>query len=158
MNNFNDTNINIEPESGAIGPVSMGKFKEYGKKAYTPLLNVVYKYQDQFTPYIEALSKGLQGGVEKLNQESSTEEEKYVARFFQEAVKGLEDASSKLKGKDINEFKNYLSSFADRHPSAVFGSSYIVGLFFGRLARHVMSRHEAEDTNTETFSTDQSIH
>lgn len=166
MINYNEPNINEQSSEGANGPVSVGKMKEYGKKAYAPLLNVVHKYQDEFTPYLDALSKGLQGGVDSLNNENSTEAEKYVSQFFQEASDGLGQACTKLKSKDINELSTYLSDLGERRPSIMFSTSYIAGIFFGRLARHVISKQRnkttesATETETENFSPalDQSIH
>jgi len=161
MINYNESNINEESSQGANGPVSVGKLKEYGKKAYAPLLNVVHKYQDEFTPYLDALSKGLQGGVDTLNKENSTEAERYVSQFFREAADGLGEACNKLKAKDINELSTYLSDLGEKRPSIMFSTSYIAGIFFGRLARHVISRQRNrtqsnEDIFNENISTDTS--
>lgn len=141
-----------ETQSGANGPVSVAKLKEYGKKAYTPLINVVSKYQDEFTPYLNALTKGLQGGVDCLEKESATEAERYVARFFKEAADGLRMAEEKLQSKDVNALSNYLSDFATRKPSVMFGSSYVVGLFFGRLSRHIINSRKSSMSSDNEFS------
>ena len=130
-------NTNNEESGGASSPVSVTKLKEYGMKAYVPLLNVVTKYQDEFTPYIDALTKGFQGGVDCLQQENASEPERYVAQFFKEAADGLRTASDKLANKDIGAFTSFLSEQADKRPSVMFSTSYIAGLFFGRLGRHV---------------------
>lgn len=150
-----DSNSNenqTETQTGANGPVSVAKLKEYGKKAYAPLINVVSKYQDEFAPYLNALTKGLQGGVDTLENESATEQEKYVARFFKEAADGLRMASEKLESKDVNALTNYLSDFATRKPSVMFGSSYVVGLFFGRLSRHIINSRKSATTSEQDIS------
>lgn len=140
MINNNETSLNEETSQGAFGPVAIDKLKEYGKKSYTPLLNVVFKYQDEFTPYLEALAKGLKGGVDSLNAENSSEAEKYVGQMLSEAAEGINQASLKLKAKNVNELTGYLTDLADRRPSLMFSTSYIAGMFFGRLARHVVSK------------------
>lgn len=162
MNNFEDNNELNESSGGGKNPISVSRLKEYGKKAYAPLINVVYKYQDEFTPYLNALAKGLQGGVDALNKEESSEAEKYVSQFFQEASNGLNEACQKLESKDAKAFSDYLSDIADKKPSIMFSTSYIAGLFFGRLGRHIASN---KDSNTDTSlmsneppAFDQSIH
>lgn len=136
----NETTLNEESSKGAIGPVSVEKLKEYGMKSYAPLLNVVFKYQDEFTPYLEALAKGLKGGVDSLNQENSSEAERYVGQMLSEAAEGINQASLKLKAKNVSELTGYLTELADRRPSLMFSTSYIAGMFFGRLARHVVTK------------------
>lgn len=152
MINYNESNINEESSTGANGPVSAAKLKEYGKKAYVPLLNVVYKYQDEFTPYLDALAKGLQGGMDSLNKENATEAEKYVSRFFKEVSEGLGEACNKLKSKDVHELGSYLAEIGEKKPSIMFSTSYIAGIFIGRLARHIISRQKANKSMTGDFS------
>lgn len=132
-----DEFYNDPSEAGAKSPISVTKLKEYGLKAYRPLIDVVYKYQDEFTPYLTALAKGLEGGKESLSREGSSEAEKYVAQFFQQAADGLNQACQKLESKDINALTSFLSEQADARPSVMFSTSYIAGIFFGRLGRHV---------------------
>jgi len=134
---MNDESINLESESGAKSPITVTKLKEYGLKAYKPLIEVVYKYQDEFTPYLSALAKGLEGGKESLSREGSSEAERYVAQFFQQAADGLNQACQKLESKDINALTSFLSEQAEARPSVMFSTSYIAGIFFGRLGRHV---------------------
>jgi hypothetical protein len=146
--------------AGTFRPITVTKLKEYGKKAYGPLLNVVFKYQDEFTPYLNALSKGLQGGAEALEQASASEPERYVARFFREASKGLKVACEKLEAKDINALTKFLTEQGEQRPSLMFSTSYVAGLFFGRLGRHIghIKTNETNKTMTnEPPSFDQPI-
>ena len=149
MNNLEDNKEFNESSGEGKNPISVSRLKEYGKKAYGPLINVVYKYQDEFTPYLNALAKGLQGGVETLNKEGSSDAEKYVSQFFQEASNGLNEACQKLESKDAKAFSDYLSDIAERKPSIMFSTSYIAGLFFGRLGRHI-ARNKSKNISTET--------
>lgn len=134
---MNDENLNTEMDTGAKSPISVTKLKEYGIKAYRPLIDVVYKYQDEFTPYLTALAKGLEGGKESLSREGSSEAEQYVAQFFQQAADGLNQACQKLESKDVNALTSFLSEQAEQRPSVMFSTSYIAGIFFGRLGRHI---------------------
>ena len=149
MNNFEENQSLSGTEEGTKGPISATKLKEYGKKAYGPLVNVVFKYQDEITPYLNALSKGLEAGGDALNEENSSEQEKYVSRFFREASNGLKEACEKLESKDISALTNYLSDLADKKPSIMFSTSYVAGLFFGRLGRH-MARSKGKSENVVT--------
>lgn len=155
MINTNESNPTEESQTGANGPVSVEKLKEYGKKAYQPLIDVVFKYQDEFTPYLNALAKGLQGGVESLSKENSSEAEKYVSQFFKEAADGLSAACTKLEAKDVNALRTFLTEQAERRPSLMFSTSYAAGIFFGRLARHVAKNRTL--TN-EPPTLEQSLH
>ncbi len=148
-----DTPINqgFDQEVGENRPVSITKLKEYGMKAYGPIIDVVYKYQDEFTPYFNALIKGLQGGVERLNGEGANEAEKYVSRFFQEASQSLEGISQKLSSKDINSIKEFLQEQGRARPSIMFSSSYVAGLLFGRLGRHIIGHKSASATQDEAI-------
>lgn len=134
---MNEEQMNSDIETGAKSPISITKLKEYGTKAYQPLINVVYKYQDEFTPYLTALAKGLEGGKESLSREGASEAEQYVAQFFQQAADGLNQACQKLESKDINALTTFLTEQAEQRPSVMFSTSYIAGLFFGRLGRHI---------------------
>lgn len=117
--------------------IPVGKLKEYGKKAYAPLVQVLHKYQGEITPYISALSKGLQGGVDALSTEASSEADRIVAGWFREASEGLSEARTKLESSDINEIVRFIEVQAKNRPSLMFTSSYLSGLFFGRIGRHI---------------------
>lgn len=136
-------NEGFDQETGENRPISVTKLKEYGMKAYGPIIDVVYKYQDEFTPYLNALVKGLQGGVERLSAEGASDAERYVSRFFQEASQSIEGIGQKLASKDVNSIKEFLQEQGRVRPSVMFSSSYIAGLLFGRLGRHIIGRKTA---------------
>lgn len=126
-----------EENVGSNSPITIDKLKEYGLKAYKPLVDVVYKYQDEFTPYLTALAKGFEGGRETLTREGASEAERYVGQFFQQAADGLNQACQKLESKDVNALATFLSEQAEQRPSVMFSTSYVAGIFFGRLGRHI---------------------
>jgi hypothetical protein len=122
---------------GDLGSLPIDKLKDYGKKAYGPLVNVVHRYQDEITPYLTALSRGLQGGVDALSEDSGSETDKYVSGWFREAAEGLNEAVTKLQSKDVNEVIQFIETQAQKRPSLMFTSSYLTGLFFGRISKHI---------------------
>ncbi len=115
-------NTNSEETGGATSPVSVTKLKEYGKKAYLPLLKVVSKYQDEFTPYLNAHTKGFQGGADRLQQENASGPERYVAQFFNETADGFKTACEKLEAKDMNALSSFISEQVDKRPSVMFST------------------------------------
>jgi hypothetical protein len=161
MSDTNQNTSSLGLSTGANGPISVDKLKEYRKKAYAPLLDVVMKYQNEFTPYLQALNKGLQGGYKSLSQESSSEAEKYVAHFFQEAADACQVACDKIVAKDLDALTEFLGQQAEKRPGVMFGTSYIAGVLFGRLGRHLASSQDnvpQEMINSEPPSFDESIH
>jgi hypothetical protein len=158
MDNINEKSNADNDSSGANGPISSTKLKEYGKKAYGPLVDVVYKYQDEFTPYLNALAKGLQGGAKSLREDSTNEVNNYVAQLFQEASDGLKVANEKLESKDINAIGAFISEQSEKRPGVMFSTSYIAGLFFGRLARHLTKKNTTQPFSNEPSSPDEMIH
>lgn len=136
-----DEFFNSGTQTGSTDKSSMAsqKLKEYGKGAYGPLMNVLHKYQDEFTPYLETLAKGLNGGAEALSTENSTDVEKYVSQFFRDSASGINEACTKLKASDFSQFSTYVSDLVDKKPSIMFSASYVAGIFFGRLGKHLIN-------------------
>jgi hypothetical protein len=114
-----------------------------------PLLAVVYKYQDDFIPYLTALAKGLESGASTLNREESSEAERYVSHALQDASDGLNQACEKLESRDMNALSTFLSSVAAKNPSIMFSTSYIAGVIFGRLGRHIAHQKMMTDEPPE---------
>lgn len=126
------------------------KIKEYGKQAYRPIVEVVHKYQDEITPFISALVKGLQGGVSALSQDNASTADKTVAGWFREAADGLEEARNKVESQDLNQLVSFVEDQARKRPSLMFSSSYITGLFFGRIGRHIGRKGFSQTTQPQT--------
>ncbi len=138
MIDHNDNIWSEESGPGSNGPASVEKLKEYGKKAYTPLLSVVHKYRDHFTPYLDALSHGLHASVERLEGEGATEADRFVSRFFRQAADGITEARQRLETKNLSDLTAYVAELANRRPGLMFSTSYVAGLFVGRLSRHII--------------------
>lgn len=170
---INNTGINQPPDSRSEGNIplneayeetlsvlSVNKLKKYGKKSLSPLIELAHKYQDDITPYFDAISKGLQGGVDSLSRPTDErggdvqvntkiiEAEKVVAGWFKEAVDGLNGARTKLSGSGPQEIMDYIETQASKHPGVMFSSSYLVGLFIGRIGRHIGYRKDQDPGST----------
>ena len=113
------------------------KLKSYGQKSLTPLIGLLQKYQSAVTPYFEAIGKGLDAGVKSLDQENSSHAEKYVGEWFREASQWFGQIKSKLNSKDTSELLLFIEDQVRKYPAMMFSSSYFVGLFLGRIGRHV---------------------
>jgi hypothetical protein len=155
---INNTEINQNSEFNQEGNIplneaqedtsSFGKLKSYGKKSLSPLVELVHKYQDEVSPYFEAILKGLQGGVNSLDEGSSNDAEKVVSGWFKEAFHGLNEAKSKLESSNAEEMIVYIEDKAQRHPGFMFSTSYLTGLFFGRVGRHI-GRKKAQEKKSD---------
>ncbi len=134
--NDTDMNNNIEenlPPNEA--KVSSSKLKDYGQKGLTPLVDLLHKYQGQMMPYFDALTTGLRGGADALQQAQG--EGVTVAGWFTEAERMLKDSRSKLESGNSQEILEFLEIQASKNPGFMFSASYVAGLFFGRVGRHV---------------------
>lgn len=135
--------------------LSLNTLKEYGTKAYAPLVEVVHKYQDDIIPYMSAITKGLQGGAQALSDESASAPEKMVAGWFKEASHGLKEASSKIETGNLNDIMSFIEEQAKKQPSLMFSASYVAGLFFGRIGKHIGHKEaekKSELPKNQTFS------
>lgn len=117
--------------------IPLDKLKGYGKKGLGPFINVLHKYQTEFTPYFSSLSKGLKGGADSLRDEKSSEAQKQVSQWFLNAADWFSQAQEKLESKDKNEIMNFFEEQSKQRPELMFSSSYIAGLFFGRFGRQI---------------------
>jgi hypothetical protein len=137
--------LNSNSETNPIGKT---KLKQYGKKSLAPLVDLLHKYKDQVDPYVDAINKGLQGASNSL-AESTSDSEKAVYGWFNDASNWFNGASDKLKTEDPKELLNYLEEQARDKPGLMFATSYVTGLVFGRLGRH-MGRIKSE-SSTQTM-------
>lgn len=152
--------LNLKDPSSPIGKT---KLKQYGKKSLAPLVDLLHRYKDQINPYMEALDKGLQGACSSFNSSAdnsvnssinssistpnasrimnakpqSNEAEKVVSGWFREASDWFQGARDKMSTEDPKDLLNYLEEQAKRSPGLMFATSYVAGLVFGRLGRHI---------------------
>lgn len=130
------------------------KLKDYGKKSLAPVLDLVHKYQDDISPYFTAIQKGLQGALNAFNQEGGEEAEKVVAGWFREASEWFTTAGEKLRSQEPRDLLNYLEEQGRKSPGLLFSSSYIAGIAFGRMGRHIF-RKTMENVTDQGPSFDQ---
>lgn len=124
----------------------MDELKDYGKKSLTPLIDLVSKYKTEVNPYFSALSKGLQAAAEAYKEEPETigqadaatrQAEVAIGSWFREANDWLNGINKKIQTGKTNELLDYLEEQAQRHSAMMFSVSYIAGLVFGRVGRHL---------------------
>lgn len=128
---------NSEANNPSAEPGGIGKIKSYGQKSLGPLINLLQKYQTDVTPYFDAIGKGLEASTNSLAQEGSTDAEKNVSEWFREAHQWFDQVKSRLNSRDSSELLRFIEEQGRQHPGAMFSASYFVGLFIGRMGRHI---------------------
>lgn len=125
------------PNEDTYASSAKSKLKDYGKKSLSPLLGLMQKYRGEFNPYFSAISKGIEGGMNVLSQENATPEERYVGEWFREASAWFGEVRTKLESKNIEDVIAYLEAESRENPGMTFSTSYLAGLFLGRIGRHM---------------------
>ena len=156
INNTSNFEENRQSQE-ANGPrISSSKLKDYGQKSLTPILEVFHKYQSDVEPYFTALADGLQSGADALrgsdkvntvdssissvtqNQAATSRDPKeFVAGWFSDAANWLNTAKDKMKSSDAKALIGYVEEEARKNPGFIFSASYLAGIIFGRLGRHI---------------------
>jgi hypothetical protein len=131
----------------------LSKLKDYGTEAYRPFVELLFKYQDAFVPYLRSLSRGIHSGGTALSVDQSTEVDRFVSRLFNDTANGLDELIRVLEGKDTKAITTFLKSISDKRPSLAFSTSYVAGLVIGRITKHVIAEKKLAKG---TFSEDQS--
>lgn len=130
-----DTNSPLNPRNES-SPISKTKLKQYGQKSLTPIVDLLHKYKDRFDPYMVAIEKGLQGASTTLLS-SSSEQERKVEGWFNEAGLWFKNVRDKLNKEDTKELLNYLEEQSRTRPLLMFAVSFESGMILGRLGRYV---------------------
>lgn len=158
--NSSDTNRNTSQGTSPLkqkvegNPMAKTKLKQYGKKSLAPLVDLLHKYKDQINPYMSALDKGLQGACNAFSvqgQPSSVDAERVVEGWFRDANSWFNGARDKLSTDNPKDLLNYLEEQARDKPGLMFATSYVAGLVFGRLGRHI-GRIKARSTSSSAMS------
>ena len=134
------------------------KFKEYGKKSLAPMADLAYKYKADIGPYMSAIGKGLQAAVDSFSQSlaesgvdkgasQNNEAEKLVSGFFRDTQNWFNRVQQNLESKNSGDLLTFLEGQGRLRPIIMFSSSYVVGLLFGRLGRH-MYRVKSSSTDS----------
>jgi hypothetical protein len=119
----------------------VSKLKSYGREAYRPFLDLVIKYQDAFVPYLRSLIKGLNAGGASLTLETdkAQEADRFVASLFNDTAKAIDELIRLLENKDYQQVSSLFNRLSAVRPSLAFSTSYVAGLFIGRLSRHIIN-------------------
>jgi hypothetical protein len=157
--NSKDKGVGTEsnnPQSNSKLP-GTDELKDYGKKSLAPLIDLVSKYKGEANPYFSAISKGLKAAVDVykvevgVNTNTDTiakEVEGVVGNWFQETNDWLEGINKKIQSGNTRELLEYLEEQAKKHPAMMFSVSYVAGLLFGRIGRHIGKQYTKESTSS----------
>ncbi|HXH29838.1 MAG TPA: hypothetical protein VNJ01_03395 [Bacteriovoracaceae bacterium] len=176
-----DTNL---PRTEANASNTESKLKDYGKKSLAPLIDLVSKYKGDINPYFSAIGRGLQGAVSALDGNSSSESmnssintsssktssasssvgsevgseaDQIVAGWFRDASGWFTGAQEKIASGNAKELLNYLEAEAAKSPGLMFSTSYVVGLFVGRMGRHLGRQKMTDSSSAAPFQNDSSL-
>lgn len=153
MINENTDNLNSQDiQSGAETSEKIARLKEIGLKGLTPLLNVIHKHKEDINPYFDAIEKALTAGSGSLNQVSSTEVDRKVGAWLTDGAGLVRDLKNKLASTHTQDLLTLLEAEATKRPGLMFAFSYVAGMAFGRIGRHIGK------TNIHQTDFDQTIH
>lgn len=149
--NNSDFNQDERFKSDASGPTNeantsfnrsdaMNYMKDFGIKGLQPFMGVISRYKVDLRPYLSAIDTGLRAAVSSLNQESSSEADREISKWFTQASTFITTAGDKLKSQNPTDLWHFFEEEARRQPGLMFSASYVAGLLFGRVGRHVGSQ------------------
>ncbi|WP_408095511.1 hypothetical protein ACJVC5_10755 [Peredibacter sp. HCB2-198] len=140
MANNNNAFSGDEVSQGADLPQqSTSQVREYGKKSLAPFVDLIHQYRNDIGPYLSALGKGLQAACDSFQEsEQMPEADRVVSGWFTELNRWFVGAREKINSGDEKDFLRFLEEEAREHPAAMFSSSYIAGMLFGRMGRHMV--------------------
>lgn len=117
--------------------ISKENLLELGKKGISPFTQILHKYREEVSPFIEAIKTGCEAACKELSSEEAQKKSssKVVCGWFEEVSTFLEDSNTKLNDNDPKVFISYVKEQSTRHPLLVFSSSYLLGLIAGRLSK-----------------------
>jgi hypothetical protein len=135
--NFADEGGPSSYETSGSSSSRIGQVKDLGKKSLEPLVGVLSRHKGDFSPYLDALTKALQSGVQSLQGEESSDAEKFIAQYLTDGADWLGQWKDKLHVNSPDEFMSLLEEEGKKHPAILFGASYFAGLILGRFGRHL---------------------
>ena len=170
-NNNSDFNFNGDANLEANGPAHeaeqktassdrMSMMKGFGRKGLAPILEVFTKHQGDLNPYVQSIDKAFSAAITALNSESATEADRAVGSWVTQASTWMMSASDRLKSTNPKDLLNFLEEEARTRPGLMFSVSYVAGLLFGRVGRHVGSQMARSDltSSPKEFQDSPNIH
>ena len=150
----------IEDSGGAETSEKIARLKEIGLKGLTPLLNVVHKHKEEINPYFDAIEKALVAGSRSLNQETSSDVDQKVGALLTEGAVLVRDLKSKLASTHTKDLLTSLEEEARKRPGLIFAFSYVAGMVFARVGRHIVKANSGKENfqNINQSDFDPTIH
>ncbi len=139
------------------------RFKNYGTKGLKPFEELLERHGDELLPYFDSLVRGLREGGRSLSEDRIAESSnkktdrskgdapKQVSHWMDETAGWLEQIRELLEGRDYKRVIEFVENEGARRPSLMFSSSYVLGLFLGRLGRYA-ERSRSSGSSTDSAS------
>lgn len=117
---------------------------EIGKRGLTPFVQILHRYKDEVTPYIEAIKTGCDAAARELSSEQleSSRAKNNVSSWFQGASRFLEESNHKLNQNEATMFMDFIKDESRRRPVMMFSASYLLGVFAGRLGKKQINENK----------------
>jgi hypothetical protein len=119
----------------------IGKVKDVGRKGLAPIVGVLQRHSGDINPYIVAIGRALKAGVESLNQENASDADRTVGGWFSEASEWFGELKTRFESTNGSDLINYIEEEGRKRPGFMFAISYVAGLGFGRMGRHIGQRN-----------------
>lgn len=122
------------------GNEKLGKVKDVGRKGLAPIVDVLHRHRGDINPYIDAIGRALKAGVDSLNQDNANDADRTVSGWFSEASQWFDDLKTRFDSTNGSDLISYIEEEGQRRPGFMFAISYVAGLGFGRMGRHLGQR------------------
>ena len=118
---------------------------EFGKKGMSPFLNVLHKYRDDVMPFFECVKVGCDAASRELSSRESQSSSRIVGSWFSELGSFAEEARLKLEEDDPRGLFEFVKEKSQKRPGMMFSTSYLLGLFAGRLSKKQLSADKTKN-------------
>ena len=117
---------------------------EFGKKGMTPFLDILHRYRDDVTPFLESIKIGCDVASRELGGRDDHSSHKIVGRWFGEISNFVDTSCQKLQEEDAQGLLDFVKVESQKRPALMFSTSYLLGLFAGRLSKKQLSTNRAK--------------
>ncbi len=111
--------------------------KDLGRKGLEPLIGVLTRHKNDFSPYFDALTKALKSGASSLQNEEATDADKFISQYFTDGAEWITQWKDKLSAGSPDQFMQFVEEEGRKKPAILFGASYFAGIILGRFGRHL---------------------
>lgn len=117
---------------------------EFGKKGMTPFLDILHRYRDDVMPFVDSIKIGCEAATRELGSRGTDSAHKIVGQWFNEIGSFVDESRQKLQEEDSRGLFEFVKEKSQKRPALMFSTSYLLGLFAGRLSKKQLSTDHAK--------------